>query len=190
RYVQQASGFFLEPGSGLADESVGLAVGASPRVAANARAYAQLEARVLGAGNMEGVALRYGFFYGPGTWYHPNGASADQVRRQEISVIGDGGGVWSWIHIEDAALATAQSLMASPGVYNIVDDEPSPVAVWLPAFARFVGAPPPPRITAEQARASAGEDAVYYGTKVRGASNQKAKETFGFEPRRLGWLGG
>src|SRR5262245_5596486 len=158
RYVQQASGFFLEPGSGLADESAGLAIGASQGVAANARAYAELEARVLGAGEMEGVVLRYGFFYGPGTWYHPGGASADQVRRQEVAVIGDGGAVWSWVHIEDAALATADSLMAPPGVYNVVDDDPSPVAVWLPAFARFVAAPPPPRITEQEARASAGED--------------------------------
>ena len=93
---------------------------------------------------MEGVALRYGFFYGPGTWYHPEGASADQARRQEVPVIGDGGGVWSWVQIEDAAIATADVLTAPPGVYNVVDDDPSPVAVWLPAFARFVGAPPPP----------------------------------------------
>ena len=138
---------------------------------------------------MEGVALRYGFFYGPGTWYHPGGAAADQVRRQELPVIGDGGGVWSWVHIEDAAAATADALTAPPGVYHVVDDDPSPVAAWLPAFARFVGAPPPPRITEEQARASAGEDAVYYGRKLRGASNRKAKEAFGFAPRRLEWLG-
>jgi nucleoside-diphosphate-sugar epimerase len=189
RYIQQASGFFLEPGSGLADESAGLAVDASPRVAASARAYAELEARVLNGGEMEGVALRYGFFYGPGTWYHPDGACADQVRRQEVPIIGDGGGVWSWVQIEDAAVATADAITAPPGVYNVVDDDPSPVAAWLPAFARFVGAPPPPRITEEQARASAGEDAVYYGTKLRGASNRKAKESFGFEPRRLEWLG-
>jgi nucleoside-diphosphate-sugar epimerase len=189
RYMQQASGFFLEPGSGLADESAGPAVNASPGVALSARTYAELEARVLNAGEMEGVALRYGFFYGPGTWYHPNGASADQARTQDVPVIGDGGGVWSWVHIEDAAVATADLLTAPPGVYNVVDDDPSPVAVWLPAFARFVGAPPPPRITEEQARASAGEDAVYYGTKLRGASNRKARNTFGFEPRRLEWLG-
>jgi len=188
RYIQQASGFFLEPGSGLADESAGLAVNASPRVALNARTYAELEARVLNAGEMEGVALRCGFFYGPGTWYHPEGTNADHARRQEIPVIGDGGGVWSWVHIEDAAVATADVLTTPPGVYNIVDDNPSPLAVWLPAFARFVGAPPPHRITEEEARASVGEDAVYYGTKLRGASNQKAKKTFGFEPRRLEWL--
>jgi nucleoside-diphosphate-sugar epimerase len=188
RYIQQVGGFFHEPGSGLADESAGLAVDASPRVAAYARTYAELEARVLNVGAMEGIALRYGFLYGPGTWYHPGGASADQVRRQQVPVIGDGGGVWSWIQIEDAAVATADVLTAPPGVYNIVDDDPSPVAVWLPAFARFVGAPPPPRITEQQALATVGEDIVYYGTKLRGASNQKAKKTFGFEPRRLEWL--
>src|ERR671916_1961675 len=110
RYIQQASGFFLEPGVGLADESAGLAVDASPRVAASARAYAELEARVLNAGAMEGVALRYGFFYGPGTWYHPDGAAADQARKQELAIIGDGGGIWSWVHIEDAAGAPAGAL--------------------------------------------------------------------------------
>ena len=188
RYMQQASGFFLESGSGLADESAGLAVDASPAVAESARTYTELEARVLDGGAMDGVVLRYGFFYGPGTWYRPEGASAEQARRQEIPVVGDGGGVWSWVHIEDAAAATADALTAPPGVYNIVDDDPSPVSVWLPAFARFVGAPPPPRITEAQARASAGEDAVYYATKLRGASNRKARTTFGFAPRRLEWL--
>ena len=81
RYIQQASGFFLRPGPGLGDESEGMAVDASPRVASHARTYAELEARVLDAEAIEGVALRYGFFYGPGTWYHPDGASADQVRQ-------------------------------------------------------------------------------------------------------------
>jgi nucleoside-diphosphate-sugar epimerase len=188
RYIQQASGFFLEPGRGLAVETAGMAIGASPGVAASARTYAELEARVLNAGDMEGVALRYGFFYGPGTWYHPDGASADQVRRQEVSIIGDGEGVWSWVHIEDAAIATVEALTAPPGVYHVVEDDPSPVAAWLPAFARFVGAPAPPRVTVEEALAAAGEDAVYYGTMLRGASNEKAKRTFGFRPRRLEWL--
>ncbi len=188
RYIQQASGFFLEPGNGLADESAGLAIDASPRVAEHARSYAELEARMLNSGDMEGVTLRYGFFYGPGTWYHPDGASADQARRGEIPIIGGGGAVWSWVHIEDAALATVAALTAPPGVYNVVDDDPSPVSLWLPAFAQFVGAAAPPRVTVEQALSSAGEDAVYYGTKLRGASNEKAKRTFGFQPRRLEWL--
>ena len=188
RYIQQASGFFLKPGNGLADESESLAVDASPGVALSARTYAELEARLFCALAIEGVALRYGFFYGPNTWYHPNEASADQVRKQETPIIGKGEGVWSWVHIDDAALATVAALTAPTGIYNIVDDDPSPVSVWLPAFARHVGAPPPPHITAEQALAVAGEVAVYYQTKLRGASNKKARETLSFRPRRLEWL--
>jgi nucleoside-diphosphate-sugar epimerase len=190
RYVQQSSGFFLAPGEGLADESVGMAVDATPGVAAHARSYAELEARVLTPGPLEGVALRYGFFYGPGTWYSPEGACADQARRQEIPIVGEGQGVWSWVHIVDAAHATVAALTAPPGVYHVVDDDPSPVSVWLPAFARSVGAPPPPRVSEAHARAAAGEDAVYYGTKLRGASNAKARKALGFTPRRLEWLAG
>lgn len=137
---------------------------------------------------MEGVVLRYGFFYGPGTWYHPEGAAADQVRRREVPIIGDGGAVWSWVHIDDAARATIDALTAPPGVYHVVDDDPSPVSAWLPAFARAVGAPPPPTVSEPEARATFGEDAAYYGTRLRGASNAKAKRTFGFAPRRLEWL--
>ena len=188
RYVQQSSGFFLAPGEGLADESVGMAVDASPGVAFHARSYAELEARVLARGPLEGVALRYGFFYGPGTWYSPEGACADQARRQELPIVGKGEGVWSWVHIVDAAHATVAALTAPPSVYNIVDGDPSPVNVWLPAFARSVGAPPPLQLREEQARAAGGEDAVYYGTKLRGASNAQAKKVLGFSPRRLEWL--
>ena len=188
RYLQQASGFFLKAGSGLADESESLAVDATPGVAASARTYAELEKRLFSAPAMEGVALRYGFFYGPNTWYDRDGASADDVRRQQTPIIGRGEGVWSWIHIEDAALATVAALTAPAGVYNIVDDDPSPVHVWLPAFARFLGAPAPPHVTEEQARATVGEEPIYYQTRLRGASNRKAKQILNFRPRRLEWL--
>jgi nucleoside-diphosphate-sugar epimerase len=188
RYVQQSSGFFLKPGNGLADESEGMAVDASPRVAASARTYAELESRALNAEGIAGVALRYGFFYGPGTWYNPDGAAADQARKQEMAIIGAGEGVWSWVHIQDAAVATVAALTASPGVYHVVDDDPSPVSRWLPAFARWVGAPPPPQVTEQEGRERGGEDAVYYGTKLRGATNGKAKKTLNFRPRRLQWL--
>src|SRR5215470_5235231 len=188
RYIQQSSGFFLKPGSGLTDESEGMAVDASPRVAASARTYAELESRVLNAEGIEGVALRYGFFYGPGAWYNPDGAAADQARKQELAIIGAGEGVWSWIHIEDAAVATVAALTAPPGVYHVVDDDPSPVSRWLPAFARWVGALPPPQVTEQEGRERGGEDAVYYGTQLRGASNGKAKKTLSFGPRRLQWL--
>jgi nucleoside-diphosphate-sugar epimerase len=165
-----------------------MAVDASPRVAASARAYVELESRVLNAEGIEGVALRYGFFYGPGTWYNPDGAAADQARKQELAIIGAGEGVWSWVHIEDAAVATVAALTAAPGVYHVVDDDPSPVSRWLPAFARWVGAPPPPRVTEQEGRERGGEDAVYYGTKLRGVTNAKAKLALNFAPRRLEWL--
>jgi nucleoside-diphosphate-sugar epimerase len=188
RYIQQSTGFFLKAGNGLADETESLAVDASPSVAAASRTYTELESRLFSDPKIEGVALRYGFFYGPNTWFNPDGASADQVRKQETPIIGSGAGVWSWIHIDDAAEATVAALNAPAGIYNIVDDDPSPVSVWLPAFARFVGAPPPPHISEEQARQVAGEDAIYYHTRLRGASNKKAKATLSFRPRRLEWV--
>lgn len=188
RYIQQASGFFLAPGPGLADESVGLAIEASPAVAGHAGSYSQLESRLFAAAGIEGVALRYGFFYGPKTWYHPEGACADMARRGELAIIGKGEAVWSWVHIDDAALATMAALNAPPGIYHVVDDNPAPVSQWLPAFAAFVGAPPPPRISVEEALATRGGDAVYYGTKLRGASNTKAKGLLSFQPRPLEWL--
>jgi nucleoside-diphosphate-sugar epimerase len=188
RYIQQSTGFFLKAGDGLADETESLAVDASPSVAAAAQTYTQLESRLLSDPKIEGIALRYGFFYGPNTWFNPDGASADQARKQETPVIGSGSGVWSWIHIDDAAEATVAALNAPAGIYHIVDDDPSPVNVWLPAFARFVGAPPPPHISEEQARQVAGEDAIYYYTRLRGASNKKARAALGFRPRRLEWV--
>ena len=112
----------------------------------------------------------------------------EQVRRQQVPVIGDGHGVWSWVHIDDAATGTATALDHAPGVYNIVDDDPAPQQRWLPAFARAVGAPPPPHVTEEQALATSGPDAVYYATRLRGASNAKARRELDFRPRRLEWL--
>jgi nucleoside-diphosphate-sugar epimerase len=189
RYLQQSSGFFLRAAAGtLADESSPLDVYASTGVAASARTYAELEARLFSTSAIEGVALRYGFFYGPRTWYHPGGAAASAVMRQQNAVVGNGEGVSSFVHIHDAAIATAALLEAPPGVYNLVDDDPSPQAVWLPAFAGFVGAPVPPHMSEADARAIAGEDAVYYATNLSGASNARAKRILGWKPRRLEWL--
>lgn len=187
RYLQQSSGFFLEPGEGLATESAGFAVTASPNVSLSARTYDELQKRLFSS-PLECVSLRYGFFYGPGTWYHREGAGADQFRREEIPIIGEGNGVWSWIHIDDAAKATVAGLTATPGIYNIVDSNPSPMHVWAPAFAKFVRAAPPAQVSEEQALAMAGPDAVYYQTKLRGASNDKALKTLDFHPRTLDWL--
>lgn len=187
RYIQQSSGFFLEAKGALADESSPLAVNASPLIAGYAQMYAQLEQRVLES-SIDGVALRYGFFYGPNTWYAPDGGTADQVRQQQFPVIEGGEAKWSFLHIEDAARATVAALTADPGKYVVVDDDPSPVSVWLPKFASFLGAPPPQFTTAEQMRQVAGGDAVYYQTRLNGASNAKAKRELDFTPRRLEWL--
>jgi len=189
RYLQQSSGFFLKAAQGtLADESSPLDVNASPGVAASARTYTDLEARLFSSSAIEGVALRYGFFYGPKTWYHPGEAAANMVAQQQNPVVGNGEGISSFVHIHDAAVGTVLALTAEPGVYNLVDDDPSPQAVWLPAFAKFVGAPPPPHRSEAEVRAIAGEDAVYYATKLSGASSAKAKRVLGWKPRRLEWL--
>jgi 2-alkyl-3-oxoalkanoate reductase len=189
RYIQQSSGFFLQAAPGeLADEHAPFNGNASTGIAAAARAYQELESRLLQSNAIEAVILRYGFFYGPKTWYHPGESAANMVMRGQYPVIGKGEGVSSFVHIGDAAIATVAALAAEPGIYNIVDDEPSPQAVWLPAFARFLGAPAPPHMNSMIVRAVAGEDVVYYATKLSGASNAKAKRHLGWKPRRLEWL--
>ena len=122
-------------GARLADESTSFIVDASSAVAASARTFAELEARVSRTQDLEFVALRYGFFYGPGTWYTAEGDMGEQVRRRQVPIIGEGQGVWSFVHIDDAAAATAAALECPPGAYNLVDGDPSPQDEWLPAFA-------------------------------------------------------
>jgi nucleoside-diphosphate-sugar epimerase len=187
RYVLQSSGFFYEPGAGLADESVPFISSASPGVEASARMYRELEARASAIPGIEFVALRYGFFYGPGTWYTHEGDMGDQVRRQQIPIIAKGQGVYSFVHIDDAVEATVASLVCRPGAYNIVDGNPSPQHLWLAAFARTAGAPAPPRLSKEEALRALGPDAVYCAMKLRGASNEKAQCELGFSPRPLEW---
>ena len=188
RYLLQSSGFWYAPGAGLADESVPFISSASPGVEAGARTYLELEARASATPGIEFVALRYGFFYGPGTWYTREGDIGDQVRQQQVPIIGEGQGVYSFVHIDDAAGATAAALECSPGAYNIVDGNPSPQHVWLTAFARAAGAPAPPRVSEEEALRAAGPDAVYYATRLRGASNEKAGRELEFRPRSLEWI--
>ena len=189
RYVVQSTGFFYGPGPGLAVERDALAVNASPAIARSVQSYMQIEERVLGARDLQGVALRYGFFYGPGTYHDPvHGSVSEQVRAQAYPVIGSGRGVFSFVHVADAAVATVAALESEPGVYNIVDDNPSELGIWLPAFAKFLGAPPPPHIAQEEALTAEGADAVYYATQLRGASNAHAKRELAFVPRKLEWL--
>jgi nucleoside-diphosphate-sugar epimerase len=188
RYLLQSSGFWYAPGAGLADESVPFISSASPGVEASARTFMELEARASATAGIEFVALRYGFFYGPGTWYTREGDMGDQVRQRQVPIIGEGQGVYSFVHIDDAAGATAAALECRPGAYNIVDGNPSPQHVWLTAFARAAGAPAPPRVGEEEALRASGPDAVYYATMLRGASHEKARRELEFRPRPLEWI--
>ena len=190
RYLRQSIAFWAVPGPGLADEETPLAYDASPAVAGDARFVTELERRLLGAPDIEGIAMRYGFFYGPCTWFHPDGDVARQVREQQFPIIGNGEGVASWLHIEDAAIATvAAAERGKRGVYLIADDQPLARREWLPAFAKWVGAPPPPHVSVEDAlKTDGGADAVYYSTQMRGVSNAKAKRELNFQPRPLEWL--
>ncbi len=190
RYVLQSSAFWYAPGEGLADESTSFAFDSSPAVAAGTRTHAELESAVLAEEQIQGVVLRYGFFYGPGTWFTKHGDMGEQVRQRKVPVIGEGRGVWNFVHVEDAAAVTVAALHSTPGIYNVTDDDPSEQCVWLLAFARHAGAPEPARISEEEALQQAGPDAVYYATRLRGASNAKAKLHLQFRPRRLEWLAG
>src|SRR4029453_5929831 len=167
-----------------------LAFDASPAVAAGAREVTELEHRLLGNPNIEGLVLRYGFFYGPGTWFNPDGDVARQVRQQQFPIIGNGEGVWSWLHIEDAAIATvAAAEQGNPGIFLIVNDQLLQVRKCLPSFSSWFKSPPPPQISIEDAlKVSGGADAVYYGTQMRGVSNAKAKRELNFQPRPLEWI--
>jgi nucleoside-diphosphate-sugar epimerase len=141
----------------------------------------------------EGLVLRYGGFYGPGTGISldPDAVMAGPVRRRRFPIVGDGGGVWSLVHIEDAAAATAIAVeRGQPGIYNVVDDAPAPVREWLPVLASVLGAKPPRRIPRWLGRLAAGEMATLMMTEARGASNEKAKRELGWQPRYASWRQG
>jgi nucleoside-diphosphate-sugar epimerase len=143
-----------------------------------------LERAVVGAEGIEGIALRYGNFYGPGTGVALDGDIVGQVRKRAFPVVGDGGGVWSFVHVDDVAAAAVDAIeRGAPGVYNIADDEPVEVSTWLPALAEAVGAKPPRRVPVWLGRLFAGEVGVSMMTRIRGASNAKAKRELGFVPR-------
>jgi nucleoside-diphosphate-sugar epimerase len=149
-----------------------------------------VEQAVTGIGWADGLVLRYGGFYGPGTSVSldPEAAMSKVVRRRQFPIIGDGGGVWSFVHIEDAAAATAAAVERGPsGIYHVVDDEPAPVREWLPVLAAALGARPPWRLPRWLGRLAAGEAAVVMMTEIRGAANDKAKRVLGWEPRYPSW---
>jgi nucleoside-diphosphate-sugar epimerase len=150
-----------------------------------------LEEAVLAADWTEGIVLRYGAFYGPGTSMSPGGESFEIVRKRKFPVVGDGRGVWSFVHIADAAEATVAAVeRGTPGIYNVVDDDPAPVAEWLPALSEKLGAPKPWRVPRFIGRMVAGEAGAVMMTEIRGASNTKAKRELGWTPRHTSWREG
>jgi nucleoside-diphosphate-sugar epimerase len=158
---------------------------------ANVEAIAHLEHAVLDATWTEGIALRYGWFYGPGTSMAPGEESYELIRKRKFPVVGDGGGVWSFIHIADAADATMAAIeRGSRGIYNVVDDEPAAVAEWLPALAEQLGAKKPMRVPRFIARLFAGEFGVLLMTELRGATNAKAKRELAWRPAHPSWRQG
>jgi 2-alkyl-3-oxoalkanoate reductase len=155
--------------------------------------YLYLEQAVTSIEWGDGLVLRYGGFYGPGTAISlaPDAQMAAPVRKRRFPIVGDGGGVWSHVHIEDAATATAAAVEhGRPGIYNIVDDDPAPVREWLPVLASALGAKPPRRIPRWLGRLAAGETATIMMTDVKGASNAKAKRELGWQLRYPSWRQG
>lgn len=147
-------------------------------------AIVRLERAVLEAQGIEGIALRYGNFYGPGTGLAEDGDVAALVRKRRLPVIGAGTGVWSFVHVDDAATATLAAIdRGASGAYNVADDEPVAVADWLPALARALDAPPPRHVPVWLGRLAAGAVGVSMMTRIRGASNAKAKRELGWRPR-------
>lgn len=145
-----------------------------------------VEQAVIGA-PLEGVVLRYGNLYGPGA----SESLVELVRKRKVPVLGGGGGVWSWIHVDDAAAATVIAVeRGRAGIYNVVDDDPAPVAEWLPYLAEAVGGPPPLHVPAWLGRVLAGEVPVSMMTRSRGSSNAKAKRELGWQPMWASWRDG
>jgi nucleoside-diphosphate-sugar epimerase len=185
RFVAQsyASARYVREGAPVKSEEDPLDPTPVPATRESWAALRHLEDAVTEAG---GIALRYGTFYGAA-----NDALLEPVRKRQFPIIGEGGGIWSFIHLDDAAAAVAVALeRGEAGVYNIVDDEPTPLSEWLPVLADVLGAKPPRRFPVWLARPLAGEAVVMMGTDARGASNAKAKRVLGWDPRYPSWRQG
>jgi nucleoside-diphosphate-sugar epimerase len=193
RFVAQSNGAFPYARTGGAVKSEEDPLDPSPvrEMRTTVAAIRHLEEAVLGADWTEGIVLRYGTFYGPGTSMAPGEAYFELVREGKFPIIGDGGGVWSFIHIADAAEATLAAIEhGHRGVYNVVDDDPAPVAEWLPALAQTLEAEKPMRLPPSVGLEFAGEWGVVQMTELRGASNAKAKRELGWLPRHASWRQG
>ena len=192
RLVAQSIAFAYRPGGdGLRSEDAPLWLDAPRPFTQAVAALEELETSVTRAEGLEGVVLRYGFFYGPGTSYAPDGSTADEVRRRRLPITGGGTGVFSFVHVDDAAAATVSTVEGpAAGVFNVVDDEPAPMHEWLPAYAAAVGARAPRRVPAFLARLVAGRWIVQMATEMPGASNARARRELGLSLRYPSWRTG
>ncbi len=193
RFVAQSigMGFYLRIGGPVKSEEDPLDLAPPGRLREGAAGIRHLEQAVLGARWTDGIVLRYGAFYGPGTSLAPDGELSEMIRRRRFPLVGDGGGVWSFIHVADAAEATVAAVEhGARGAYNVVDDDPAPVAEWLPALAEQLGAKKPFRVPRFIVRLLAGEAGVVMMTDVRGASNAKAKRELAWRPAHMSWRQG
>jgi len=192
RFIAQSISFMCSPfGSGLTDEETPLYLDGPPAVRALADAVASLERQTLQAEGMSGTALRYGWFYGPGTSWDPDGFIPRAIRDGSYPLVGSGAGTYSFIHLRDAAAATLKVLAhEASGIYNIVDDSPVRLSEWLPIAAKLLDAPAPGREDEAAARKRIGDLRVYYMNEQRGASNAKAKREFNWRPALPSWRAG
>lgn len=193
RFVAQSNGAFTyaRTGGPVKNEQDSLDGSPVSQMAPMIAAIGHLEKAVLGAAWTEGIVLRYGAFYGPGTSMAPGSEQFEMIRKRKFPVVGDGGGVWSFVHIADAAEATVAAVEnGGRGVYNIVDDDPAPVSEWLPELAAMLGAKKPMRVPRFIGRLAAGEAGVVLMTELRGASNAKAKRELGWHPAHPTWRQG
>ncbi len=183
RFVSQSMAFAYAPRSGLAVESEPLYLDAPRAFAPLIRAAARCEEITMGSPGT-GIVLRYGFFCGPSTAYAADGTFAEDVRLRRVPLVGSASGVFSFVHVDDAAMATALAMeRGDPGIFNVVDDEPVPMNEWLPAYARRLKTDPPRRVPRIIARVVAGPYGDFLATRLRGASNAQAKERLGWTPR-------
>jgi 2-alkyl-3-oxoalkanoate reductase len=189
RFVAQSISFMCSPrGSGLTDEETPLYLDSPPAVRALAEAIASLERQTLEASGMSGTVLRYGWFFGPGTSYDPEGTIPTAIRNGTYPIVGAGAGAYSYIDLRDAAAATIKALAhEARGIYNIVNDAPVRLSEWLPFTAKLLGASAPGRMDEALARQKLGDMRVYYMNEQRGASNAKARRELDWRPAYPSW---
>jgi len=192
RIVAESVAFlYAQEGDWVKDEEAPLFLDAPAPFGYAANALTDLERQVTGAEGIEGLILRYGWLYGPGTYFDRSGSQTEDVLKRRAPIVGKGTGTFSFLQVEDAASATVAAVeRGAPGIYNIVDNEPVPYHVWLPVFAEEIGAKPPRSIPAWLARLIAGPAAEAMAIGLRGASNAKAKRELGWQPRYPSWRQG